>query len=85
LLETCGIDFSSFPFEERRVVMTSMTGVSVTVVRWLREGVPLYRIWCDPSFGAYLWETLLEVARDLGGGAVGLESLFPELNDKETL
>jgi sarcosine oxidase subunit gamma len=62
--------------------MTSMAGVSVTMARWLRGDMPLYRIWCDGSFGPYLWKTLLEVARDLGGGAIGVAALFPEWDIK---
>jgi sarcosine oxidase, subunit gamma len=86
LLETCSVNFAAFAYDERRVVMTSMAGVSVTVIRSLRAGVPLYRIWCDGSFGPYLWQTLLEVAGELGGGAVGIGSLFPEWNnDKEAI
>jgi sarcosine oxidase subunit gamma len=84
LLETCSVNFLGFACDERRVIMTSMVGVSVTIVRWLRDGVPLYRIWCDGSFGPYLWATLLEVARDLGGGAVGVSTLFPEWNINKT-
>lgn len=80
LLETCSVNFMSFPLSERRAIMTSMVGVSVTIVRWAHNGLPLYRIWCDGSFGPYLWDTLLEVARDLGGGAIGVATLFPEWN-----
>ena len=39
---------------------------------------PLLRIWCDGTFGPYLWETLLDIAREEGGRAVGLRKLFPE-------
>jgi len=78
LLETCSVNFMSFPLTERRAIMTSMVGVSVTIVRWMRNGLPLYRIWCDGSFGPYLWETLLEAAHDIGGGAIGVATLFPE-------
>ena len=27
----------------------------------------IYRIWCDPSFGTYLWETLEEVVQKIRG------------------
>jgi hypothetical protein len=33
----------------------------------------------DGSFGAYLWDTLLEIVRELGGDAVGLSAFFPDL------
>ena len=38
----------------------------------MRKGKPLFRIWCDGTFGPYLWETLLEIAHDWVGGAVGI-------------
>jgi len=79
LAQTCAVDFAAFGFDERVVVMTSMTGVAVTVVKSLRGDVPHYRIWCDGSFGPYLWNTLLEIARELGGAAIGLASLFSEV------
>ena len=37
-----------------------------------------YRIWCDGTYGAYLWDTLLEIAIELGGGAVGLTAVWPD-------
>jgi sarcosine oxidase subunit gamma len=58
--------------------MTSMVGVSVLVLWYRLQAQPYYRIWCDGTFGPYLWETLAEIAGELGGGAIGLESLFPD-------
>lgn len=54
----------------RPVMLTSMAGVSVTVVPELQAGRPRCRIWCDGSYGQYLWETLVSIAGELGGGAV---------------
>ena len=34
-----------------------------------------YRVWCDGTYGAWLWKTLVEIARELGGGPVGLDAL----------
>jgi sarcosine oxidase subunit gamma len=79
LVQTCNVNFNSFPLEERRLVMTSMTGISVLVIRKLSDGVPLYRIWCDGTFGACLWKTLLQVSQELGGAAIGINSLYPDL------
>jgi sarcosine oxidase, subunit gamma len=52
-----------------------MVGVNVTVIQCDRQGLPVYRIWCDCTFGEYLWQTLLAIARELGGGAIGVETL----------
>jgi sarcosine oxidase subunit gamma len=80
LLQTCSVDFGGLHLAARPAVLTSMVGVGVTVIAEPAASVPSgsawrYRIWCDATFGAYLWQTLVEVARDLGGGPVGLEAL----------
>ena len=33
------------------------------------------RLWCDGSYGPYLWDTLLGIAVELGGGAVAASAL----------
>ena len=78
-VQTCNVDFRAWTLDQQAVVMTSMVGVSVLVLWTRHNGLPCYRIWCDGTFGPYLWETLLEIAGELGGGAVGLQSVFPEL------
>lgn len=78
LVQVCNVNFNAFGMDDRLVVMTSMAGVSVLVMRNLSDGVPLYRIWCDGTFGPYLWKTLLQISEELGGAAIGLNSLFPD-------
>jgi len=73
LLQTCNINFRALSLEERPVILTSMVGVAVTIIPGERAGAPFYRIWCDGTFGVYIWRTLLAIAQDLGGGAVGAE------------
>ena len=77
LVQVCNVDFRAWALAEQTVVMTSMVGVSVLVAWYAHAGMPCYRIWCDGTFGTYLWETLLEIAVELGGGAAGLEGLLP--------
>lgn len=81
LLETCSFNFAALDTQET-LVMTSMVGVPVLVIPQRREGLPLTRIWADPTFGPYLWQTLLEIVHELGGGPAGLSSLFPQLQAK---
>ena len=78
LLQTCSFNFAALDLVSRPIVMTSMIGVSVLVIPGARHGAPVYQIWCDGTYGVYLWERLLEIAEELGGGAVGLSALFPE-------
>lgn len=75
--QSCAFDFEGLDLATRPLVMTSMVGVAVTVLAFAGEAGPHYRIWCDGTYGAYLWRTLTEVAAGSGGGAVGLEALGP--------
>jgi sarcosine oxidase subunit gamma len=74
LSETCGVDFSK---PESRMVFTRVAGVSCSLLPFEVNGIPAFRIWFDNSYGRYLFETLLQIIRDLGGDVVGLETLFP--------
>jgi sarcosine oxidase subunit gamma len=78
LVQTCNVNFRAWDAGDPALAMTSMVGVSVLVLWQPHGGGRLYRIWCDGTFGPYLFETLLAIARELGGGPVGLSSLFPE-------
>ena len=70
LRQTCNVNFRPLDPADRPVVLTSMVGVGVTVIPEVRKGLPAARIWCDGTYGHYLWETLLGIAVELGGGAV---------------
>lgn len=72
LRQTCAFDFSTLTAPA--LVMTSMVGVGVTALTLDSADGPLVRLWCDGTWGGYLWLTLVEVAGDLGGGAVGVEA-----------
>ncbi len=76
LVQTCNVDFASQPATGHIVTLTQMVGVSVTVLRSDRGGVPCYRVWCDGTMGPYFWETLTGIAEELGGGPVGIANLF---------
>jgi len=75
LVQTCNVNFEAFRPEQGIVVMTQMIGVSVLVIRAKNEQLPCYRIWCDPTFAAYFWETVAEIATELGGGVIGVDAL----------
>jgi len=76
LLQTCNVDFRTLDANPTHLVLTSMAGVGVTVLRANSGGIPSYRIWCDGTYGIYLWETLAAIANELGGGCIGLEALL---------
>jgi sarcosine oxidase subunit gamma len=75
LLQTCNVDFRVLEANPSQVILTSMAGVSVTVISVKSSSTPSYRIWCDGTYGIYLWETLAAIAGELGGGCIGLNAL----------
>ena len=75
LVQTCNVNFAELGPEEGVAIMTQMIGVSVLVIRIKQKSVPCYRLWCDPTFAPYFWETLAEIAGELGGGLIGVDSL----------
>jgi sarcosine oxidase subunit gamma len=75
LVQTCNVNFEEFGPEDRIVVMTQMIGVSVLAIRTNHNPMPCYRLWCDPTFAPYFWETLSEIAGELGGGVIGADGL----------
>lgn len=70
LRQTCSVDFQALSLVNNPVILTLMVGVSVTIIPIASDH---YRIWCDGTFGAYLWETLVTIAQELGGGVVGAD------------
>jgi len=66
LLQTCNVNFKALSEESLPVVLTSMAGVSVTVLPNLTAAIPNCLIWCDGTFGSYLWQTLETIGSELG-------------------
>jgi sarcosine oxidase, subunit gamma len=69
LAEVCNVDFAALAPAARPVVMTLMAGVAILVLPQATDEGIIHRIWCDPSFGPYLWETLAEVVKTTTGRA----------------
>ncbi len=67
LVEVCNVDFAAQDLSRKPVIMTLMTGVGVLVLPQATEDGVVYRIWCDPSFGPYLHETLEDVMQTING------------------
>jgi len=83
LAQTCSIDFSSIPTQERVVTLSMLAGITVALMDdSAAHSLPCFRLWCDGTYGIYLWETLLEIAVELGGGAVGLAAIYPDLQPR---
>lgn len=76
LVQTCNMNFNELGSENRTVVMTMMVGAAVLVIRRDHQDLPGFRVWCDPTYAPYLWETLTGIAAELGGGPIGLGGLL---------
>ncbi|MEX2118955.1 MAG: hypothetical protein WD847_05030 [Pirellulales bacterium] len=72
LAQTSSYDFRQGP----DFVMTRLAAVSCSVLARPLAAGPTFQLWADASYGPYLWETLLEIVRDLGGGPLGLSLFF---------
>jgi sarcosine oxidase, subunit gamma len=70
--ELCSLDLREKSFGAKELLMTQVAGISATVIRQTLNSETIYRVWCDGTYGAYMWDVLMEVADELGGGAVGL-------------
>ncbi len=75
LLQTCSFNFGAPALATASTtsgvaVLTSMVGVGVTVIPLRVGDQSHYLVWCDPSFGLYLWSTLVGIAAETGGGAI---------------
>ncbi len=72
LAQTCGYDFRP---RDPRLVMTRIAGVSCSVLPRDLNGLAVFQIWLDGSYGIYLWETLHGIVAELGG-VVGWNFFF---------
>jgi sarcosine oxidase subunit gamma len=75
LAQVCNVNFASLPLHSHPVIMTLMIGVAVLVAPQAVQGGAderQYRIWCDPTFGAYLGESLGAVVVECGGRYTGV-------------
>ena len=65
LSELCTLDLRSSVMSGNKVVMTQMAGVSATVVLLSLNEEPVYRIWCDGTYGEFMSDILQEIAYEL--------------------
>jgi sarcosine oxidase, subunit gamma len=70
--ELCSLDLRDKSLDAKDLIMTQVAGISAIVMRQSINNEPVYRMWCDGTYGPYMWEILQEVATELGGGTVGL-------------
>ena len=67
LAQVCNVNFGELALESNPVIMTLMVGVAVLVISQVISGARQFKIWCDPTFGAYLAESVGTVVIESGG------------------
>jgi sarcosine oxidase subunit gamma len=67
LAQVCNVNFADLELAPQPVIMTLMIGVAVLIVPQAVGAGPRLRIWCDPTFGPYLEESLGTVVTESGG------------------
>jgi sarcosine oxidase subunit gamma len=77
LAQVCNVNFAALPPDSHPVIMTLMIGVAVLVITQSGAagqgaGDRRYRIWCDPTYGAYFAEVLGTVMNECGGRSTGV-------------
>jgi len=70
--ELCKLDLSEKALKPNQLIMTQIADISATIVPEIINDQLVIRLWCDGTYGAYMWRVLHQLARELGGGAVGL-------------
>lgn len=71
--EFCALDLSDVG---NRFLFTRVAGVTAWLCVEDTGAQRCYRIGCDPSYGEYLFETLLDGVRECGGGLAGYEDFY---------
>lgn len=71
--EFCALDLSRV---ENQFLLTRVAGVTVWLRVESRGTQRFYRIGCDPSYGEYLFETLLQGVRECGGDLTGYADFY---------
>jgi sarcosine oxidase subunit gamma len=74
--QTCSLELAAMP--ARRLIYTRVAGVNCGIWPEDIDTRPAFRLWCDASYAESLWESLEEIAIELGGGAVGIAAAFPQ-------
>ena len=67
LAQVCNVNFGELVLESNPVIMTLMVGVAVLVIPQVIGGARQFKIWCDPTFGAYLADSVGTVVVESGG------------------
>lgn len=74
LAKVCAVDLRDRATPDGAVFRSDVAGVVVGVARADRGGEPSYLLWCDRSYGQYLWDVLLDAGAEFGTAVEGLST-----------
>jgi hypothetical protein len=74
--QSCALDVRNVRSDQ--VIYTSLAGVHCAILRESGTMGEACRMWIDPSYAHYLWGTLAEIVRELGGEALYIDSRLEE-------
>lgn len=70
------IDTSPRALPDLACVQSRFADVQGMLLRRDVNGIAMYQLYAGREFGEYLWEVLIETAREVGGGPVGTQALL---------
>ena len=69
------LDTSPRALPDLSCVQSRFADIQGLLLRRDVQGIPIYQLYAGREFGEYLWEVLIDTAREVGGGPVGTEAL----------
>ncbi len=70
------VNTSPVALQDLHCVQSRFADVQGLLLRRDVDGITMYQLYAGREFGEYLWETLVEIARELGGGPAGTQALL---------
>ena len=71
----CALSFNSKDFPDMHVAQSSFAKVHATIIRHDRSAAPAFELFADRSYGAYLWDAILDAGKEFDIQPVGWEAL----------
>lgn len=65
LQEICAVNFKEFDAQKLPVILTSMVGVGVVTLLYKKDGKDTIRLYADPTYSAYFYKTLSQIANEI--------------------
>jgi sarcosine oxidase subunit gamma len=65
LSEICSLDLRPSVLPNDAVLMTQVAGISATILLQTFDAKPVYRIWCDGTYGEFMSDVLQEIASEV--------------------